>query len=184
MVQDGVRHAILWTTVHPFYEKLGWWMNDLSCLTLVSGNCRIESKDPLEIDVARVRRAEAIRNEWASNALPRSYETWCTVPPHADEVELIIEDGGYALVGKRSDTGYLYEMCGPQGSWPSLWQRVRTRYRQIVANGKSGSAWVRWMSTDNHAVWRPNSLGMHFTPNCGIESSGFYMPFFSVIDRI
>lgn len=184
MTRDGVRHGLLWTTAHPFYAKLGWLIGDLSCLTSVQGYRQIESKTPEAIDTSRARQADAIRHEWEPNALPRSHDTWLTIPPHADEVELILDDDGYALIGKKNETGYLYEMCGPQHSWPVLWGRVRSRYRYIIANGKSGSAWVRWMSRTNDAEWRHNPLAMHLYQTGGVGSKISYLPPFSVIDRI
>ena len=184
MARDGVRFALLWTNAHPFYARLGWWISDLSCVTSVQGCRQIESRTSYEIDIARVRQADAIRHEWKRDALPRSNETWSTVPPHADEVELILDDYGYALIGKKNGTGYLYEMCGPQHSWPILWKRLRSRYRYIIANGQSGSAWVRWMSRENDAVWRHNPLAMHLAPATIARSGSASMPHFSVIDRI
>ncbi len=184
MARDSVRFSVLWTSARPFYARLGWWNSDLSCVTAVQGCRQIESRTFDEIDVARVRRADAIRHEWERDALPRSHETWRTVPPHADEVELILDDDGYALIGEKNETGYLYEMCGPQHSWPILWKRVRSRYRSIIANGQSGSAWVRWMSRANDAVWRHNPLAMRLSPTTSVGSQSASLPHFSVIDRI
>ena len=182
--QDRVHEAVLWTNARPFYLRLGWRESDVSCLAVIEGSLTPSPRECGVIDADRIRLAEAIRREWAVRSLPRSTEGWLTVPPHADEAELIFDDNGFALVGKRNDTGFLYELCGPRRSWPLLWKQIRDRYRHIIANGHLGDAWVRWMASENRVVWRENRLGMRFMPNIALNSETTGLPYFPVVDRI
>ena len=184
IAQDQVSVALLWTSAYPFYQRLGWWRQDSSCVAKVEGSSVALAPTRGVIELEQILRADEIRREWAPHLAPRSIEAWRTVPTHADEVDLIIENNGFALVGKRNETGYLYEVVGPKYSWLALWRRICERHRRIVANGQLGSSWVRWMAKENNAAWAANSLGMRFVPYEIVKPPIASLPHFSVIDRI
>lgn len=184
--KEGADFGVLWTTIHGFYERLGWKLCDVGGggRLELSGPTRCSAVQPVALGEQVYRSLEAIRERFAPERVIRASIDYRVVPPSVNHVELYQSGDCYALVGNRGLSAYLYEMVGDPTGFMRLIMSVASRYEEVYVNENPQSPFGRWLTE-----WSPTVLGeqqqtmwRQFTARCGAENfCRWYIPYF---DRI
>lgn len=120
--KEGVDFVVLWTTIHQFYDQLGYSVRDTGCKTILNtaeylGNAKDQTydfekaKEPTSFKAVDDLRIRASNNSWIERDL--SQYSAIPIPAEATNVitisrNLVLE--GYFIYGTNtSDCIYLYE---------------------------------------------------------------------------
>lgn len=184
LARAGVEFAVLWTGQPGFYARSGWIGADCGVLGSAQGALAGPAPPAPAPDADSIARAEALRQRYAPQRVARDMASYATLPPPAEQIELLLEDGAYALVGRRQTHGYLYELVGAPDAWAALWSRLGARYRALTLNLRQDTPLQRWLSAQAAIDWQPQRLAMWLpltAPARTAPFSDWYIPF---LDRI
>ena len=184
LAQEGFDFAVLWAAQPDFYARLGW--SGIDCGTLGSAHAASPgaTRSAMPPGAADIAWIEALRPRYAPERAARSANTYATLLPHADRLELLRGDAAYAIVGRDEGHGYLYELLGDVAELPALWARLATRYRTLYLNLRRGTPAQRFLSAQGGIEWQPQRLAMWLPLAATARDARFadwYVPF---LDRI
>lgn len=179
---EGNRLAVLWSNLPAFYARLGWISADVGCIASAEGIGNSSRARP--INDAAIARAAVVRERWEPNAIHRSTGAWRTIPPHADSLEIFLEEEGYVLAGTRGDEGFIYEICGAPSAWPALWNNVRQRYRKMTVNGRKTGDCESWLASRYKLRWTTRSLALWLPLHDAPPKQEFSRLYVPIPDRI
>jgi len=182
-LQNGVNSLVLWTTIGPFYERLGWQTEDNGIFGTVRGFGGVHEVPTGVVVVSPSEvadRLEIIRQRWLVERVLRIKDDYSSIPFPAGSAECIlagtdIEEEAYCLVGRKGSTGYVYEVVGSPRGFASVWSAIRRRYHVVYVNDSHASPTARWLNENLNVDWQTKSLAMWR------GESRFYVPYF---DRI
>ena len=184
LAQEGFDFAVLWTAQPDFYARLGWLGIDCGTLGSMHSASPDATRSALPPNAADIAWIEALRPQYALERAERAENTYATLLPHAERVELLRGDAAYALVGSDHSHGYLYEILGDVAELPALWARLATRYRTLYLNLRPDTPAQRFLSTQSGITWQPQRLAMWLPLSAAARDARFadwYVPF---LDRI
>jgi len=167
---NGCDFAVLFTTLHSFYQAQGWSICDTGCFGMVSqpaslptgGVPSLVSLDSGEQDT--IDLIETIRQ--------RTERLWVERPPSAyqrrplavNRVSAILSASreAYALIGRTKDRAYLYELCGREAEFEAIWKTLLRFRREVAVNSHAVAQAIQWLSRQNglelkeqkHALWK------------------------------
>lgn len=184
LAQEGFEFSVLWAAQPDFYAKLGWLGIDCGTLGSAHAASPDAAQSAMPPGAADIAWIEALRPQYASERAERAENTYATLLPHANRLELLRGDAAYAIVGRDNGHGYLYEMLGDAAELPALWARLATRYRTLHLNLRGGAPAQRFLSTQPGITWQPQRLAMWLPLSAAARNARFadwYVPF---LDRI
>ena len=171
----GVAFGVLWTGSSAFYERAGWFLSDRSLLgdaaphPILSRIAEVSCRPLGPEDVAPL---ECLRSSTLKSRVVRKTVDYCAVPIPAEKVLCFSADGkGFALVGERDGTGFLYEMIGPSYTWEVLWFAVTASFEKLLINGHSDDPFSRWLAENKLVAWRPQQKAMWLQVSDCLERS-------------
>lgn len=182
---ERVEALVLWTSLHRFYGRLGWRLDDLGLFgSVVNRDGPGDSVEPTpraigECDVARL---DEIRQRHLTRFVERNPMDWRALPVPATSVDAFVSDEAYALVGTVSDTGYVYEFVGEQSAFGRVWAAIRARYTRVFVNESEGRT-ATWLREQGGAQFTPQQLAMWMPLSPDAEALGgrLFVPY---LDRI
>jgi predicted N-acetyltransferase YhbS len=187
----GVDICVLWTGSPAFYERAGWVMNDRG----VFGQAEIRSlSGPINSTHRRLHSIdpswlESLRATYFPARIARKVVDYRAIPIPAIEVLCFSAKGldgieGFALVGERDRTGYLYEMVAPPSLWDAIWTGVAQRYNRLFVNGNSDEAFSQWLAGKRLVTWEPQNKAMWYRFSIradALASRAFHISYFDWI---
>ncbi len=190
--QAGLDFAVLWTTIVPFYEKLGWHLCDQGLFGILQGKLPKTIKST--IDYAQLvpedaLRLEVIRTQRMPYRVIRQKIDYQTVPFPAQVVErFAIEVNSewiaYAIVGRLNDTGYVYEVVGDSVAFEALWSAISKTYKTVYINDCIDSPSVCWLDAHELVNWTPQNLTMYKILSNRVTMDSIQEIYISFLDRI
>lgn len=184
MVQESYDFAVLWTGRTDFYARLGWTGADCGVLGVAHSATTKAAQTAPALNAAAVAFIETLRRRSAPERAARTRICYASLPPPAERLELLRGDSAYALVGRRNDHGYLYEMMGEPGEFPALSSALAAAYATLYLNLRRDSAAERFFAAQRTIRWQPQRLAMWLPLSAAARSARFadwYIPF---LDRI
>ncbi|OGA34553.1 MAG: hypothetical protein A3F75_01950 [Betaproteobacteria bacterium RIFCSPLOWO2_12_FULL_64_23] len=184
MRQESYDFAVLWTAQPDFYARLGWIGADCGVLGVAQTAAPAATQTAAAPDAAAVAFIETLRRRGATERAARTETSYASLPPPAEQLELLRGESAYALVGRRNDHGYLYEMLGEPREFPALWSTLAAVYATLYLNLQRDSAAERFFATQNTIRWQPQRLAMWLPLGATARAARFadwYIPF---LDRI
>jgi len=181
---EGFDFAVLWTAQSDFYARLGWLGIDCGMLGNLRTTSSYATQSAMPPGAADIAWIEALRPQYAPERAERTEETYATLLPHAERLELLRGDAAYAIVGSDAGRGYLYEMLGETAELPALLARLAARYRTLYLNLQRGTPAQRFLSAQGGITWQPQHLAMWLPLGAatrGMRFADWYVPF---LDRI
>lgn len=180
---DDASAAVLWATRPRLYQRLGWQKADPGVVgTGAGGGAQRDAPVAEMLDAEVATSLAAIRVRHATEVFARAPGTWRVVPAPADAVYAYRSAEAYALLGRRGDRGYLYELVGHEHAFPVLWAAIRRDVSTVVVNDAPGTPSHRWLSQRRAVEWEPKPLAMWLgLDDSGSAVAGSYVPYF---DRI
>jgi predicted N-acetyltransferase YhbS len=180
--EDGTAFAVLWTAHPDFYRRLGWTSSDCGVFGTFSG----ADGTTAGCTPAEAGALEALRRRGVEAYTPRDSASYQTLPPPAEQLQLLASPGGaaYAICGAQADRAYVYEFGGAPSAYAALWQDVCAAHRTVYINERRGSTAQQWLASIPGIVWRDQALAMWLAlaePACARHYAGWYIPF---LDRI
>ena len=169
--------TVLWTTSGPFYERLGWALDDPGLFGKVGGWRGADRATAGRLSVgpptACADQIERIRSAWLGEGIAREAVDYAAIPFPARSVDCLIADvsdhRAYALVGREGPRGYVYEAVGSAQAFRSLWTGVCDRYPEVYVNDHAGGETARWLNEHAHVEWQQRPLAMwRGTPRCSV----------------
>ena len=136
---------VLWSKNHTFFEGLGWVRAGHSLFGEIELRSSLFAPDCVHrspLDAENIGAAERIRRELGHQIVNRPKEAWFTRPMQCDQVELLLTDHAYVLLGHAA-TGpsVLFEMIGDESAFESLWSAVASTpgslFLNVTLNGPS-----------------------------------------------
>jgi predicted N-acetyltransferase YhbS len=166
--QRGTATSVLWTNIAPFYERLGWQAEDTAVFGMLRSLLELPPPVGWEIEIVRpgvaVQRLDQIRCSWLKSCIRRTPGDYSAIPLPAESVECLIAGGeapmAYALVGKRGETGYVYEVVGAPEAFADLWATIHHRFSTLYVNEDANSPTRRWLHRHAQVEWIPQALAM------------------------
>jgi predicted N-acetyltransferase YhbS len=160
----GAEVAVLWTTSHAFYERLGWRAADEGLL----GTLRVDAQaraatSPVRgesLDEDTARRVESLRAASPAPRIVRRPADYGAVPEPADAVHVYRVDGAYAVAGRAGTTTILYELGGDETRFEAVLASLLAGTHDLLVNDAVGSRSWRWLDARLPIAWRPQSLAM------------------------
>ena len=193
MEQESYDFAVLWTTQPDFYARLGWIGADCGVLGVAQtaiAEANQETAMPEVIrtapapDTAALAFIETLRRRYAPARAARTQTSYASLPPPAEGLELLRGESAYALVGRRNDHGYLYEMMGEPGEFPALCSTLAAAYATLYLNLQRDTVAARFFATQSAIRWQAQGLAMWLPLGATARTACFadwYIPF---LDRI
>lgn len=184
LAQEGYEFAVLWTAQPQFYARLGWCGIDCGMLGSAQAVSPVATRSAIPPGAADIAWIEALRPRYAPERAERSAETYATLLPPAERLELLRGDAAYAIAGSDDSHGYLYEMLGEPAEMPALWARLAARYPRLFLNLQRGTAAQGFLSTQAGISWQAQGLAMWLPLATSARAARFgdwYVPF---LDRI
>lgn len=191
LAREDLDFAVLWSGIPSFYQRLGWIPADRSCSGRGERPAGMASHGSAAFPVSGidVERLEELRAQWCPQRVQRGKPDYLTTPLPADSVELFAHRldqavGAYALVGRKGQTGYVYEMIGSEIGILRLWEQISAAFCHLQINDAVGTAShhalkeradIIW-SRQDLALWHPLRLDA-----AGIIERGLQIPW---LDRI
>jgi len=197
--EADVQFGVLWTTQHAFYARLGWTAADTGVLGSSQGEEGASAACPppesirsMPLALSDERKIDMLRQRWLDAFVRREPLDYHQVPVPAEDVDVLLwmqgrDPAAYALVGRKGDTGIVYEMVGDadgQDAFAALWSAIRARYRNIVINDRAGSPAQAWLARQPGLTWENKALAMWRPLAHGpemAEMAQWHIPYF---DRI
>jgi hypothetical protein len=188
----GVDFGVLWTTIPAFYERLGWRAGDRGVFGEAlprTGRNPVPGVGARPLLAGDIAVLEAIRRRWLPERVERTPLSYRSVPLPAFSVDLFYFDGdasteAYALVGRAGQTGYVYEVVGPQPMQQRLWSAIVGSYEKTYVNDCASSPLSDWLERQGLARFQRQNLAMWLPVSragAGVEPGAWHIPFF---DRI
>lgn len=180
--------SVLWTMAPNFYARHGWMPSDRGvigelCNSTIS-NVAI-SDDGLQTFWELIDR---IRIRWESQYVARTLHDYRATPGSVENVYAIIEgvegtNDAYAIVGAQGATGVVYEMVGNPNLFHSLWEKIDSKFENIIVNDSLGSASHRWLCQNSRLKWKRQNQAMWigYPQDASVPLSQLHVPYF---DRI
>lgn len=184
---DGIDFGVLFTTIHEFYERLGWKIADRGVFGEVRSGVPALSKasvSPRALTEGDSSWIECFRKETCGEFIPRTMLDYRTVPLPAIEMECFQSSRGYAIVGKTGSTGYLQELVVKNGAFSELWPSIISSYESIFVNDRQESSLFRWLEKNQPVSWKAQRQTMWRAFSKKASTRGmdeWYIPYF---DRI
>jgi ribosomal protein S18 acetylase RimI-like enzyme len=186
-----VDFGVLWTTISPFYERLGWRLQDHGVFgeaLSVEHSSHDMVLSPRATSKVEIGIIEAIRRQYIVERVCREVIDYQVLPPPIVELQVFIEEDtrrqGYAIVGRVGEVGYVYEVVGDPISFSHLWQSISFRYSQIYLNDRAGSPFYEWLRTTTEICWQPqaHTMWLPLSPDAKENiTKGWHLSYF---DRI
>jgi predicted N-acetyltransferase YhbS len=183
--------GVLWTGIPTFYERSGWFLNDISLFGEASGCSLTLNKCSVicrSLALENVERLERVRSSLESQRVVRKPLDYQVVPLPAVEVNCFWasekETEGYALAGEADGDGFLYEMVAPSESWDRLWCDLVRRFKRIFINEQTGTPFARWLADRKYSDLQPQNKTMWLRVSQSAAKAPldtWYIPYF---DRI
>lgn len=189
----GVDFAVLWTTKPNFYQRLGWFMEDIGILYEAVLPCSSQSSKefiiPRSLTSEDAGWLDSLHSKWILPRVIRSELDYRVVPLPAHSVEVFRFNEsddlqGYSLVGEWGDTGYVYEFVGHPDTFDHLWSAICAHYHKIYVNDYQGSLSSKWLTATGKVLGKPQCLSMWFPFSQEAKSARigkWYIPYW---DRI
>lgn len=178
---------VLWSRNHTFFEGLGWVRAGHSLfgkIELPLSSHVPESVHRGQPEAASIGAAEHICREFGHRIINRPKEAWFTRPMQCDQVELVLTDRAYVLLGHSSSgPSVLFEMIGDEFAFEALWLAVASTSSSLFVNAALGGPSQGWLEAAG-ATLNPTRLAHwkrlgSFAEDVSFE--GFDIPFF---DRV
>jgi predicted acetyltransferase len=193
--KEGTDFAVLWTKINDFYKRLGWYQQDNGIFgefskptttKVIKSNNLIES---VQLKTADFNSLESIRMQYLDVRILRTGLDYQVIPIPTNSVDLYLFElhnkcSGYALIGRLSETGYLYEVVGDPGSYEGLWTSISSNYDNLYINSSLDSEFTKWLGDVTNFNWKLQNLTMwlKLSENANrLLKLETYIPFF---DRI
>lgn len=165
--ERGTDFGVLWSMQQSFYARLGWAAGDCSVFGEIEpGNFAVKPAVGVTLMPASAGAllAEGVRQRCCNNMLLRCPEDYRQLPLPADSMDLLWKEDSqgtaYALLGKNSDAGFLYELDGYPDHFPALWQAACSNHRRIFVNDRSNSASYHWLTGHTKVALQKKDLTM------------------------
>lgn len=192
LAKVGVDFGVLWTIIPSFYQRLGWFMEDVGIFgeatSLISSQTDISiAPCPLADEV--IHWVDRIHSRWVSDRVARSDLDYRVIPLPADSVDVFLLDEtneiqGYALVGRSGEVGYVYELVGHPATFDQLWSTITNCYRKVYINDRPGNLSSEWLDERATVTWRPHHLTMWLPLSAEARNTAvghWYIPY---LDRL
>lgn len=177
-LQQNADFAVLWTTNPAFYSRAGWISADHGCLGHIDGHGgKPAARTAIDFESIRaIWRRQPQRVERDASWQP-------PLPPSAESLELFEGTAAYAIVGRREQTLYCYEMLGDDSGFARILDGMRASCTALYFNENAGSCAYAWLSRQG-IHWEKKPLAM-WLPARKRDASGvcgdWYIPW---LDRI
>ena len=182
---------VLWTGINSFYGRMGWVTEDEGAFSKVDIG-KITYNNNLVIpdcyENADFNFIELIREKFLPLRVKRVIEDYKVIPPNVDVVEYYIfeEKGveGYAIVGRKERTGYIYEIVGSHNAFSVLIQSIVQNVDNLFTNDRPDSASGLWLTENKCVEWHSQNQTMWYKLSAkftNISCKKIYVPYF---DRI
>lgn len=173
----GTELLVLWSSLHPVYESVGYRVADRSVIAKWRGAAHgPRAPGP------NARRPHPLHDALATR-VERDLLAWSATPLPAERVELLEAPGAYALLGLTGTTGYLYELVGEPCAFAPVWRETLARCQTLWVNDFSGSASQAWLESKAGLAFEPQRLTMikPLTPRAAALASVLHVPY---LDRV
>lgn len=184
--------AVLWTTLHSFYARLGWKYADTGVFGEVnlcpSGSAHdcIVATTLQEADTAWI---EEVRTSLLPQRVPRSNTDYLCLPLAVDSIECYIINKppmgkGYAIIGRKDAVGYLYEAAGGDLAFACIQDSIARDFDMLYVNESQESPYKNWLDQMALAKWQPQRQAMWLNISESLpdpEAQGWYIQYY---DRI
>ena len=161
--EKGTEALVLWTSIHRFYEELGWRLDRGDVVGTSRKRELVDGKvPPVPMSATDTAELDRIRVGSHRSYVERRPCDWLAVPIPATSVEVFRTDHAYALVGRGNDRGFLYELVGDPAEFSSIWPSIHCHHSFLMVNSQSPSTRV-WLSdrsgvafeAQHTAMWMP-----------------------------
>ncbi|MBI5017697.1 MAG: GNAT family N-acetyltransferase [Deltaproteobacteria bacterium] len=191
--KGSVDFAVLWTSKHRFYERLGWKAHlDLGQLGRIDFTEKPPAQPPLiprgfgEVDLDRI---ESCRSQHCSSLVLRTALDYRALPFPADSVEFFFWDRapkavGYAIVGRQGSTGYLYELVSRTEDFHVFLSSFASAYTTLFVNEHSSGLFYNWLRNRPLGTWDHQDQTLWFLLSremSTVDLSAWHIPY---IDRM
>lgn len=157
----GASFAVLWTAQPQVYRASGWRSRDQALRgDWITGSTAARLRPGKRIDIATARRLQRMRSALQPDGVLRSARDFTAIPMPATRVEAFFHGGSYALAGRRTGEGFVYEMAGPEASFDGLIERLQSAFRRVTVNCAADGAVQRAFERRARIAWRPQRLAM------------------------
>lgn len=185
--------AALWTSKHPFYERLGWKAHlDGGMFGRLDFTGELGAKPsmvPLGLGDVDLDRIEDRRSSLCSSGVLRTAADYRALPAPADTVEFFVYiDGpgtrGYAIVGRKDQAGYLYELVSRKEDFPAFLSSFSRAYATMFINEHKSGPFYMWLWHNGLGIWerQDQTLWFNFSKDSGtVDLPTWHIPYF---DRI
>lgn len=182
LAREGRMFAVLWADRPGIYARMGWIAADCGLGAELPGAASTDRGSTNRGDGVHVTPIPplALHARHGARDIHRDAAAWHTLPPHADRLEYLVTDDGYAFVGVRDTRAHVYEIAGSTRALPALFSALRGRYERTRLNGRRGGAWEDWAARHASIDWAAQSLAMWLPLAPQMEQTGFarwYLPF-------
>lgn len=184
LAQEGFDFAVLWTARPDFYARLGWLGIDRGTLGIAQPARAATSRFALPLGAADVAWIEALRPQYAPERVERTENTYATLLPHAERLELLRGDAAYMVLGSDDGSAFLYEMLGDSAEFPALWSRLAARYPTLYLNLPRGTPAERFLSAQGGITWQAQQLAMWLPLSATARGAHFADWYVPLLDRI
>ena len=184
LAREGSDFAVLWTSRPEFYLRLGWQRTDCGILGDLQSGPRGASASPASPSAADIAWMEQLRTRYAPDRAARTEESYASLYPPAERLDLLRSKSAYALLGADANGAYLYEMLGDGAEFPALWSGISARYGRLLLNLARDTPAQRFLQSQTGISWQAQRLAMWLplgTAARGARFDRWYIPF---LDRI
>lgn len=191
MLEQGFDFGVLWTTIHPYYEAIGWRAQDEGQVGTYTCE-RIQGRFPPSVEcvpAATVDAAELeeLRARWCDRRLVRDERAYRVVPAAVENV-LCLRCGrrgdgssGFALVGTADDRAYVYDVVGSPDVYADLWSAIKTLRPRLLINSNPFDPFFKHLAGVDGIEWSKQDQAMWLDFRGAQGVGNFFLPYF---DRI
>lgn len=190
--ESNIDFAVLWTGIHSFYERLGWFSEDEGAFGTINTSSFYDNEnliDPVTYRQINFDWIEIVRSKYLASKVLRQKDDYAVVPPSVNSVEYFICNNigaaeGYAIVGRKEETGYIYEMVGSPDVFPALIKSIGKHFDTLLINDNSKSLSGKWLTEKNCVEWLPQNQAMWYRLTDAfrdVSCKSIYIPYY---DRI
>lgn len=171
--------AILWTRIHPFYEKAGWKRYDIGIFGRVNTELLSHSHCSTECEITEpeagfINEIEEFRNAGINSKVIRNVNDYMSIPIPAEKVYLIraTKDSklkGYSIFGINDTNVFSYEIYGNDESITAMLKAMSKLRKDIFINEDKSSYAYRFLSHYKFISWEDQDLAMWYPLKKNIE---------------
>jgi GNAT superfamily N-acetyltransferase len=189
LAKVGVDFAVLWTTIPSFYQRLGWFMEDVGIFGEATSLHSLQadiSIAPCPLTDEVIHWIDRIHSKLVSDRVARSDLDYRVIPLPASSVDVFLLDEtdeirGYALVGRSDRAGYVYELIGHSATFDQLWGAITNCYGKVYINDRVDTLSSKWLSERATVTWRSHHLTMWLPLSAEAWNTAvghWYIPYF------